>query len=138
MYCCSIFCSFRYFHFLNIFLIRSSGTSTRPSSSTTPGAIGERGSAPEGRVVGTLQHLLILSENSASQVPICAVSACRFDNPHQKWLRGAGRIPRSTSHFLSGQRAVNHICTKFPDELFVTFADCWIRWFKDDEHQITQ
>ena len=50
------------------------------------------------RGVGTLRYLLILSENSACQVPICAVAASWFDNPHQKVVPRS-QIPRSTSHF---------------------------------------
>ena len=50
------------------------------------------------RGVGTLGYLLILSEDSACQVPICAVAAWWFDNPHQKVIPRS-RIPRSTSHF---------------------------------------
>ena len=34
--------------------------------------------------VGPLRCSSILGENSASQVPICALAARRFDNPHQK------------------------------------------------------
>ena len=36
------------------------------------------------RGVGTLRHLLILGESYACPVPICAVAARWFDNPHQK------------------------------------------------------
>ena len=50
------------------------------------------------RGVGTLRYLLILSKNSPCQVPICAVAAWWFDNPHQKVVPRSW-IPRSTSHF---------------------------------------
>ena len=53
--------------------------------------------------VGTLRYLLILGENSACQVPICAVAAWWFDNPHPKVVPRS-QIPRSTSH-LSYQSA---------------------------------
>ena len=48
--------------------------------------------------VGTLRYLLILSESSACQVPICAVAAWWFYYPHQK-VAPRSRILRSTSHF---------------------------------------
>ena len=50
------------------------------------------------RGVGTLCSFLILSENSACQVPICAVAAWLYDNPHQQVVPRS-RIPRSISHF---------------------------------------
>ena len=48
------------------------------------------------RGVGTLRYCLILSEISACQVPICAVAAWWFNNPHQKVVPGS-QIPRNTS-----------------------------------------
>ena len=50
------------------------------------------------RGVGTLRYLLILSENSACQVPICAVAAWWSDNTHQQVVPRS-QIPRTTSHF---------------------------------------
>ena len=49
------------------------------------------------RGVGTVRYLLILSENSACQVPTCAVAAGRFDNPRRQVVPRS-QIPRSTSH----------------------------------------
>ena len=57
--------------------------------------VGERGSAPKG--VGTLRYLLILGENSACQVPICAAAARWLDSPRPKVVHRS-QIPRSTSH----------------------------------------
>ena len=54
------------------------------------------------RGVGTLRYLLIRSESSACQIPICAVAARWFYNPHQK-VDPRSRIPRSTSHLSYGQ-----------------------------------
>ena len=52
------------------------------------------------RGVGTLRYVLILGEDSACQVPICAVAASWFDNPHNQWVP-RGQIRRSTSHPLN-------------------------------------
>ena len=41
-------------------------------------------------VVGTLRYLLILSENSACRVPICAVAADDLTIHTKKWFLGAG------------------------------------------------
>ena len=49
------------------------------------------------RGVGTLQYCSTLGESSACQVPIGAVAAWWFDNPHQKVVPRS-RIHRSTSH----------------------------------------
>ena len=48
--------------------------------------------------VGTLRYVLILSDNSACQAPVCAAAAWWFDNPRQKVVPRS-RIPRNTSHF---------------------------------------
>ena len=47
---------------------------------------------------GTLRYCLNLGESSACQVPICAVAARWFDNPHQQVVPRS-RIPRNASHF---------------------------------------
>ena len=49
------------------------------------------------RWVGTVQYVLVLSENSACQVPICALAAWWFKDPLNKVVPRS-RIPRSTSH----------------------------------------
>ena len=64
----------------------------RPAPSAPPPRLSEKGEVLL-RGVGTLRLLLILGENSACQVPICAVAAWWFDNPHRKV------VPRSTSNF---------------------------------------
>ena len=70
------------------------------SISAVPGRVGERGSAPKGGV-GTLRYLFILSDNSAFQVPICAVTSRSPRCPGG--ARGGERfqpIPRTSTRIL--------------------------------------
>ena len=54
------------------------------------------------RGFGSLRYLLILSESSARQAPICAVAAWWFDNPHQKWFLGAGFLGAPPNALIDG------------------------------------